>query len=504
MVQQLSEDEVNIALRAMMMDEDFDLPPIPRAAAAATAAETTAAFAQPAAGPPPTVDCSDAALLAAMDDDWDGTAAKSRPVPAFQTISAADQPSTAVAAAVTSQSMGYLTLTPDAAAALMMPPPPPGVPAAPGAATAAASSADGSYCLPPLSDADDDDEDCNPVDGDEQWQSLPCDIFQDVQLVPTGCASFSVSLGAGRGCIVVHPQRKVFERTSTSSNNSHGAKAAAQPDSGGVGIGADAARMTGALLWDSAVVLARHLVVTLDTLQQGARPREAGAAMHGQDGFVPGAAPALAGFETAGRRVIEVGAGLGLCGLVCAALGHPTLLTDRSECLPLLEEGVGRNQLAGLATVRELEWGDVSAARQLGPMDLVLASDCIYELPMVRPLIETLVALLEGPEGGGGADGNGEAVVGTRAGGEQVHGTAPRPLATIPSVLIAYDEAIGRPEAARTFREGAQAAGFSWHEVNRSTDELAEAKESVKLVRLTLHRTVHAAAAPAAGQVKIK
>ena len=48
------------------------------------------------------------------------------------------------------------------------------------------------------------------------------------------------------------------------------------------------------------------------------------------------------------------------------------------------------------ASSAALEWGDAAAAAALGgPFDLLLASDCIYEVQSVRPLLATLRALCD-------------------------------------------------------------------------------------------------------------
>ena len=190
------------------------------------------------------------------------------------------------------------------------------------------------------------------IDDDEQWQALPFDIFSDPPLVSVGATVFEMPVGDRM--VRIHPKRDHFER----NNSTPGLLA-----DGGRGIGADDSRCTGALLWDSSVVLSDWLV----RQRQQLRP---------------------------GCRCVELGAGLGLAGLTAATLGWVTTLTDRAEVLPLLEHGVATNALSNHATVAALEWGDAQAARALGPaFELVLMSDCVYEAAHCTLLLTTLLAL---------------------------------------------------------------------------------------------------------------
>lgn len=84
-----------------------------------------------------------------------------------------------------------------------------------------------------------------------------------------------------------------------------------------------------------------------------------------------------------GKCVLELGAGLGLCGIGIAALGADVVLTDRQS----IAEGVLRHNInanadiIGKAHAEPLEWG---RSRWAGPprgiteWDIIIASDCIY------------------------------------------------------------------------------------------------------------------------------
>eukprot|EP00930_Biecheleria_cincta_P051290 TRINITY_DN36443_c0_g1_i1.p1 TRINITY_DN36443_c0_g1~~TRINITY_DN36443_c0_g1_i1.p1 ORF type:complete len:344 (-),score=68.93 TRINITY_DN36443_c0_g1_i1:18-989(-) len=85
-----------------------------------------------------------------------------------------------------------------------------------------------------------------------------------------------------------------------------------------------------------------------------------------------------------GKRIVELGAGTGLVGLVAAALGaKEVLLTDLAEALPLLRRNVEHNMSAVGSVepqVTELRWGE-DAAKNVAPhgFDVVIGCECIYQ-----------------------------------------------------------------------------------------------------------------------------
>ena len=87
----------------------------------------------------------------------------------------------------------------------------------------------------------------------------------------------------------------------------------------------------------------------------------------------------------AGKRVVELGAGSGAVGLVCAALGAASVtLTDVPEALPLTAKNAEQNPgLASAVRVAPCTWGDgghISALlRENGEYDLVLCCEVIYQ-----------------------------------------------------------------------------------------------------------------------------
>eukprot|EP00877_Chromochloris_zofingiensis_P010190 jgi/Chrzof1/5424/Cz16g02150.t1 len=101
-----------------------------------------------------------------------------------------------------------------------------------------------------------------------------------------------------------------------------------------------------------------------------------------------------------GLRCVELGAGVGLAGLVLAKLGARVVLTDQPQCIAFANMNIAKNWLRpnmprktqehqhaiGQAEAVPLQWGapgylDVVAALSKEPVDVVIATDCIYPDP---------------------------------------------------------------------------------------------------------------------------
>ncbi|CAG5982332.1 unnamed protein product [Menidia menidia] len=101
--------------------------------------------------------------------------------------------------------------------------------------------------------------------------------------------------------------------------------------------------------------------------------------------------------ELRGRRVMELGAGTGVVGILAARLGAEVTLTDLPLALPQLRANVSANTPPGgwLSTppsVLPLSWGE-DHINFSSDWDLVLCADIIY-LPETYPgLVETLAHL---------------------------------------------------------------------------------------------------------------
>jgi predicted nicotinamide N-methyase len=113
----------------------------------------------------------------------------------------------------------------------------------------------------------------------------------------------------------------------------------------------------------------------------------------GHDEFLPywaelwPAATALAEAlpDVRGRRVVELGCGLGVVSLVAAAKGAEVTATDWADgAIDLLRRNAERNGVSLHAEVRD--WRDPWAAR----FDLALAADVLYEERNVEPVLARL------------------------------------------------------------------------------------------------------------------
>ena len=96
-----------------------------------------------------------------------------------------------------------------------------------------------------------------------------------------------------------------------------------------------------------------------------------------------------------GGRMLEIGCGLGLPSLVAARLGADVVATDWSrDAIALLERNASRNRLR--VTAVPADWRDPDAIVSLGPFDLVVAADVLYEARNAAPIL-TLLATLGAP-----------------------------------------------------------------------------------------------------------
>ncbi len=100
--------------------------------------------------------------------------------------------------------------------------------------------------------------------------------------------------------------------------------------------------------------------------------------------------------EFAGARVLELGAGTGVCGLVCRRFtraAHVTV-TDVAAALPLIERNrarLGVDADAERLSIAELWWGEFGERFAHERVDVLMASDIIYETKSHAALLATLV-----------------------------------------------------------------------------------------------------------------
>ena len=143
---------------------------------------------------------------------------------------------------------------------------------------------------------------------------------------------------------------------------------------------------TGAVVWKGSEVMAAFLVQHVATMVQN-------------------------------QRMCELGAGVGLCGIVASRLGAKSVLMTDGDTTVLenLRHNVDLNsttdtttaaaadspsetRAATTITCPQLIWGKESGkqfAKAYGYQDIVLATDCVYITKSVRPLLETIQEILE-------------------------------------------------------------------------------------------------------------
>eukprot|EP00854_Cymbomonas_tetramitiformis_P002739 gene2739-3517_t len=102
--------------------------------------------------------------------------------------------------------------------------------------------------------------------------------------------------------------------------------------------------------------------------------------------------------QLADFKVVELGAGCGLLGLVLSTMKCSVVLTDAPPALPLLRRNVAENadKLTFPAKVLPLDWessSDLNAVKEHGPFDLLVATDVVFAVRLVQPLLDCVKAL---------------------------------------------------------------------------------------------------------------
>jgi len=120
------------------------------------------------------------------------------------------------------------------------------------------------------------------------------------------------------------------------------------------------------VVWDTALVLAKYLQTERFCSKEG----------------------------LANKRVIELGAGTGVVGLIAAACGAHVCCTDLPAVVPLIElnRDINQHMITGSFKASPLKWGQDVSAFQPSP-DLLLVADCIYYEESLVPLVTTLCDL---------------------------------------------------------------------------------------------------------------
>lgn len=154
----------------------------------------------------------------------------------------------------------------------------------------------------------------------------------------------------------------------------------------------DMAMGVGATVWDAGLILSRLLE------WQSAHGEHAG---NQNDIFASSLtdtiSPGILWKPEKWKRIVELGSGTGLVGLVLAQLlvDHSIIieLTDRAGPLPLLRANKKKFEVKNHGAkvqilVRELDWTAIPV--NMKSADLILVSDCVYDKTLFVPLLEVL------------------------------------------------------------------------------------------------------------------
>jgi predicted nicotinamide N-methyase len=94
-----------------------------------------------------------------------------------------------------------------------------------------------------------------------------------------------------------------------------------------------------------------------------------------------------------GTRVIELGAGTGICSIAACALGATCVATDLDQYVPALRQNVEANLHVVGCTVEALDWVTAMPGTEAGKYDWIMLSDCVYIDALLKPLIATISSL---------------------------------------------------------------------------------------------------------------
>ncbi len=100
----------------------------------------------------------------------------------------------------------------------------------------------------------------------------------------------------------------------------------------------------------------------------------------------------VAELDLGSKRVLELGAGLGLPSLAAALRGADVLATDwADEAVALLRENAARNEI--VLRAERVRWDEPAPLLDGAPWDLVLGADLLYEERNANALLELLPRL---------------------------------------------------------------------------------------------------------------
>eukprot|EP00744_Colponema_vietnamica_P020525 GILI01029182.1.p1 GENE.GILI01029182.1~~GILI01029182.1.p1 ORF type:complete len:281 (+),score=13.58 GILI01029182.1:38-880(+) len=97
------------------------------------------------------------------------------------------------------------------------------------------------------------------------------------------------------------------------------------------------------------------------------------------------------------RRMIELGSGVGVGGLMAAKVASYCTLTDREQmALDLLQQNIVSNALESKACAKVLEWGhDLDTSlKACPPFDLIIGADIVYPDTPCHLLFDTILFMI--------------------------------------------------------------------------------------------------------------
>ena len=268
-------------------------------------------------------------------------------------------------------------------------------------------------------------------------------IFDEAPLVDQTVADFNFTL---RTCnseeVQLRIQQSPLLAARLGDTNECSAKEAIGPCS------TEVESATGAVVWDSTVVLAR-------LVEQAAHSES------------------LSSLCVVGRHCVELGAGCGLLSCVAWHCGAASVLaSDRQEILSILEKNCRENcacrDLKAPISVVAHMWGDPiecllgpsvvidgnGTRDKQRPSWIIFAVDCLYDVEAVASLLTTISRLRD--------------VIILELEGEL-------------SIVVAADESYRRPEAIRTFMSSLPALGFNAKELVTTSLPEDQQRSSVHL-----------------------
>ena len=143
----------------------------------------------------------------------------------------------------------------------------------------------------------------------------------------------------------------------------------------------------GATVWDSALLLGKYISIY-----------EGRAALLQKD-----------------VKVLELGAGCGLSGLVASCLGVDVTLTDLPNVLPLTQINIDKNKDVLRTAIafskfnhedvhrskdvfaKPLDWTKTESMWENEKFDVILGADLMYDIKLAKPLADTIARLLASP-----------------------------------------------------------------------------------------------------------